>query len=101
MTEGTPITVYQYPDDNDPIVKQVKRLAFRAGKSFNKDRDKYLKARTALKQYMGRLNFQELVDWQSCLMLDRRYNPATGQGGYIAVATRIVNETAYDLIKGV
>ena len=89
--------IYEYPDDNDPIVKRVKHLASRVGRSFY-DEEKYNNHFTKLKNYLQTLDSGRLRYWASIMLIDPKYCGATGAGAYIAVASRVVNELSRELL---
>ena len=96
------ITEYVYPDDSDPEVKKVKGLASRIARAERKmcnPTEKTVKIRRQLRDYMSTLKWSRLFYWRDILMIDPRWCGATGAGAYIAVASRIVNETARAILK--
>ena len=97
-----PITEYHYPDDSDPDVKKVKMLASRIARhegQMCRVSAKSVKIRGRLRDYMSTLQWSRLFYWRDILMIDFRFCGATGTGAYIAVASRIVNETATAILK--
>ena len=84
---------YPYPNDD-----KLKRLAARCGRTLY-DREKHEKAGQKLYEYMQTLGTGELGYWLTIIMIDHRWNGATGQGGYWAVASRVVNETAERILR--
>lgn len=106
----TPLVEYRYPDDSDPEVAKVKRLASTAarleGRMQMSARDKlaeiqpkYNKSRAKLKAFMATLKWSRLFYWRDIILIDPRWCGASGTGAYIAVASRIVNETAAAILK--
>ena len=106
----TEIVQYRYPDDADPEVAKVKRLASSAARlegrmqsETNETRaklwPKYLKIRSQLRTYISDLKWSRLFYWRDIILIDPRWCGASGTGAYIAVASRIVNETAAAILK--
>ena len=100
----------QYPDDTDPEVAKVKKLASRSARLEGRLRgvapdkrktmeSQYAKSLTALKVFMSTLKWSRLFYWRDVLLIDPRWCGATGTGAYIAVASRLVNETATEILK--
>ena len=83
---------YGFPDAN---LAKVKRLAARAGRTFQPyDKDKHQAAKDKLRAAMKDLSMGELNVWATAIMIDHRWCGATGTGAYRAVASRLCNEAA-------
>ena len=106
----TPITLYRYPDDSNPEVKKVKRLASRAARlegriykaAYDKKAERHAQYETSLvklKTFMATLKWSSLFYWRGIILIDPRWCGASGTGAYIAVASRIVNQTAKAILK--
>ena len=95
---GTAMYAYAYPNDSDPEVRKVKRLAAKCGRAYNQP-EKFEKHKTKLREYLETLDSERLRYWAKVVMLDSRWCGATGQGGYWAVASRCVNEAAREIIR--
>lgn len=80
---GTAMYAYAYPDDSDPEVRKVKRLAAKCGRAYN-DAAKFEKHSTALREYLETLDSERLRYCAKVVMLDSRWCEATGQGAYMA-----------------
>ena len=93
-----PQYAYAYPDDNDPEVKQVKRLAAKCGRSYRKA-EKFEHHKAKLREFMETLDTERLKYWSDVLMLDSRFCGATGTGAYWSVASEQVNEVADELLR--
>ena len=86
-----------YPLIDDP---KLKRLAARAGRAFGRGNHRVeLRATQLLKVHLESLGSGELTHWSQVAMIDPRFNGATGQGGYWAAASRIVNELSMEILK--
>ena len=89
--------IFRYPDDSKEGVRKLKRLAARVGRTFH-DQEKHDKAKASLRAFMEDLGVGELHYWAGIAMIDGRWCGATGQGGFWAVASRVVNEIASELL---
>lgn len=87
------IQCYKFPDVNSEVVK----LASKVGRAFYKP-EKYQKALGKLRKHMQTLGLFELKYWAHVLLISPRYSGATGQGAYIAVASRVVNEVSSEIL---
>ena len=96
----TRIETYRYPQDEDsPEVKKMRKLAAQAGRSVavgasEKKIAQGKQARRKLDELMGTLSDERLLYWSQVLMIDPRWNGATGQGGFWAAGTEAVNQSA-------
>ena len=90
-------TAFEFPPDDDPEVKKVKRLAARCGRAY-RDEAKFGKLKAKLVEYMRTLDNDRLGYWAGVVMLDPRFCGATGTGAFWAVASRIVNEVAKEIL---
>lgn len=88
---------YGFPDAN---LAKVKRLAARAGRTFQPmQREKHRAAKDKLRAAMKDLSMGELNVWASAIVIDHRWNGTTGEGAYWAVASRLCNEAATDELR--
>ena len=94
----TPKYAYQYPNDADPEVREVKRLAAKVGRAYQQA-DKFEQHKTKLREYMEKLDTERLKYWAGVKMLDSRFCGATGEGAYWAVASKAVNDIARQLLS--
>ena len=96
--KGTANHWYAYPEDlfgrDDANVKEVKRAAARAGRSWPGGGAKHGKDLDALRRVLRGTDTGRLRYWAQVTMLDGRFCGATGTGAYWAVASRLVNEQA-------
>ena len=96
------ISLYDLPPpyglDDRPESKLLKKLAARVGRSLY-DKPKYDKFYKALTKYMNTLDTGSLRYWAKVVMIDHRWNGATGQGAFWAVASEAVNEIALSILK--
>ena len=76
--------------------EKVKRLAARCGRTLDKPKHKEEIAK--LSAHMATLGTGELRYWAKVVMISHLWNGATGEGGYWAVASRVVNEVAARLL---
>ena len=90
--------IYRYPDDEDPQVQKLKRLAARVGRTLY-EREKHETARGKLRAFMETLGVGELDYWRRVVMIDHRWSGATGQGAFWAVASGAVNDIAADILE--
>ena len=90
----TQILCYQFPDRSSRVVK----LASKVGRAFYKP-EKYNVELGKLERYMQSLDNGELLYWKDVLMIRPEFSGATGQGAYIAVASRVVNEVATSVLE--
>ena len=96
----TAIEMYRYPNDGDPEVKKLKRLAGRVGRTFVKrESEKCETATRKLKDFMVTLEIPRLLYWASVIMIDHRWCGATGANHFWAVASRVINETAVEILE--
>ena len=95
---GTAMYAYVYPNDSDPEVSKVKRLAAKCGRAYN-DAAKFEKHTAKLREYMQTLSSERLRYWSGVIMLDPRFCGATGQGGFWAAASEQVNQIAKDILR--
>ena len=93
-----PQYAYAYPDDNDPEVKQVKRLAAKCGRAY-RQAEKFEQHKAKLREFMQTLDKERLRYWAGVVMLDPRFCGATGTGAYWSVASEQVNEVAKELLR--
>ena len=91
---GSPSIYYHCPDQNDKVVK----LALSVGRVFYNE-DLYNKRYKKLYEHMQTLTAPELKKWSEVVMISPYFSGATGQGAYIAVASRIVNEIATEILQ--
>ena len=93
-----PQYAYAYPDDNDPEVKTVKRLAAKVGRAY-RQAEKFEQHKTKLREFMQTLDKERLRYWAKVIMLDARFCGATGEGAFWAVASEQVNQIAKELLQ--
>ena len=93
----TPKYAYAYPNDADPKVREVKRLAAKVGRA-HQQADKFEQHKTKLREFMQTLDKERLEYWAKVVMLDSRFCGATGTGAYWAVASKQVNDIAKELL---
>ena len=92
--------VMRFPsEDTHPGFNRLKTLAAKVGRSFY-DPGAHEKARTALYTYMATLPYGQLPYYAHLVMLVRPTvrAGATGEGAFWAVASRVVNEIAQELL---
>ena len=77
---------------------EFKRLAARVGRTFYQP-DKHRVAIGKLRSYMSILEVFKLRFWAQVPMIDYRWSGATGKGAFWAVASRVVNELAFEILK--
>lgn len=94
LRQWTHIDYYQYPDQSDPLIK----LASAVGRAFY-DKEKYGKNLAELKKHMAELSTAKLLYWKDVLLIRPEWDGASGTGAYIAVASRVVNEIATELLQ--
>ena len=108
LRQGTPLHRYAYPEDlypGDPDVARVTRVALRCGRTWPRpgggDREKHARAKakharalSALDAALARCPVPVVRFFAQVVMVDGRFDGATGTGAYIAVASRLVNERA-------
>ena len=82
----TPKYAYAYPNDSEPEVRQVKRLAAKCGRSY-RQAERFEKNKAKLREFMETLDKERLKYWRDVIMLDSRFCGATGEGVYWAVAS--------------
>ena len=93
------IRVYQYPTEEQfPNTDLIKKKAQRVGRTLGEPA-KYEKAVDALRKVLNEQDSAHLRYWAQCLMLDPRWCGATGQGGYWAHATVMVNRLSQEIIQ--
>ena len=98
---GTKMVSMVFPKESDsPEVKKLLRLAGTAGRSFYNE-PKYKKHTQKLYDFMQTVDTGRLRYWAGVVMLR---NPtaeagATGTGAFWAVASRIVNEIAVEILQ--
>ena len=100
---GTPIGTYRYPEavfgTDDPNVRAVVKTAA-AGRSWKGSRaggkrtGKYRSSLAKLVEILRGTDTARLRYWAGVAMIDPRWCGGTGEGGYWAVASRLVNEQA-------
>ena len=102
IQNGTPISSYQYPDQKDPLIK----IASSAGKTYpntlyptSEQCEKHLKEIEKVKKHMLNLDTGKLRYWADVILIRPEWCGASGTGAYIAVASRIVNEVAIEILK--
>lgn len=83
---------------NTPEAQHIKRLAAKCGRTIYKG-EKHAKAREKLLVAMTALDVPALRYWATVVMIDNRYNGATGQGGFWAAASACCNELASAALK--
>lgn len=83
--------IYDLPDDG-PATRRIKLLAARCGRQLR--RGGHAAAFTRLVDVMAALPRAEAVWWSRVVMIDHRWQGATGQGGYWAAASAACNEAA-------
>lgn len=95
-----PLLRYRFPLDSDaPEVKRFRSLAAQSGRALARGasasvRTKAAQARAKLAESMAGLDVPRLRYWAELVMIDGRWNGATGEGGYWAAGTAAVNEAA-------
>ena len=82
---------YRYPDPADPLTSRLKRLAARAARATG---TRAARAHAALSDCLRDVDDRRLRWAETVLMLDPRWNGATGEGGYWALATEILSRAA-------
>lgn len=102
IQNGMPISYYQYPNQKDPLI----RIASRAGKTYpntlypsREQIELHLKEIEKVRKHMHKLDTGKLRYWAGVILIRPEWCGATGTGGYIAVASRIVNEVAIKILK--
>lgn len=93
-----PQYAYTFPDDTDPEVQKLKRLAARVGRAYQQSA-KFEQTKAKLFEYMQTLKTERLRYWAKVVMLDPRFSGATGAGAYWAVASEQVKELARDILR--
>ena len=85
---------YRYPDDDPPWAgcEPVKRHAAKAARG--RTHEIRQRAEERLADALRELATPDLRLWCEVVMIDHRWQGATGHGGYWAAASRIVNEVA-------
>lgn len=88
----------RYPDDPPawPGCEEVKRHAAKAARA--RTDEARAKAEERLREALGELDGDAIRLWASAVMIDRRWNGATGCGGYWAKASEICNRAARSLL---
>ena len=109
LRQGTPLRQYAYPEDlypGDADVARVKRAALRCGRTWprpggggKEKHAKALEALEALDKALARCSVPQVRYFAQATLIDGRFNGATGEGAYIAVASRLVNERARAELK--
>ena len=102
LKHGTPISIYKYPDQEDPLIK----IASSAAKTYpntlyptSEQCENHLKAIEKVKKHMLNLDTGKLRYWAGVILIRPEWCGASGTGAYIAVASRIVNEIAIEILK--
>ena len=75
------------------ITPKVKRAAAKCGRTFYR-REEHEAARGKLRALLEKEDVPSLRWYAKVVMIDDRWNGATGEGGYWAVASRCLNEDA-------
>ena len=87
-----PLTADEFPE-----VAQVKRIAARYARAHtNSVKDE---CRAKLRQLMEGFHLGKLNRCRTVVMIDHRWQGATGAGGYWAVASELVNEVASEILR--
>ena len=90
-----PAAPYAYPCDSDPSTRRIKRIAAKCGRAFGRrDRVELERQFGRLVEAMRALPRSEIVYWRHIVMIDGRWQGATGQGAYWAVASEAANRAA-------
>ena len=92
------IDIYEFPDLAYDENKKLVGFASTAGKNYY-HLEKYEKAYAKLYDFMKNLTIPRLNYWAKIQMIDPRWCGATGTGAYWAVASRIVNEIAQEILS--
>lgn len=91
--DGPPL----FPDKDWPRYADVKRIGAKCGRAKTQaDEDKW---RGKLREVMREMDMGGLNYWATVVMLDHRFQGATGLGAFWAVASRIVNEVAREVLR--
>ena len=88
--------IYEYPDDDNADVKAIKRLAAKCGRNIRKPAwDGHFEK---LQARLAELESHEVLWWARVVMIDHRWQGATGQGGYWAAASDACNRAAWRVL---
>ena len=101
LAHGTRIPVMSFPtEETHPGFDKLKRLAARVGRTFY-EAEKHAKAKVKLYEYMQTLPIGQMFYYEQLTMLVNvpPHAGATGQGAFWAVASHIVNETAFRIMQ--
>ena len=95
----TPIRLYRYPDDAPawPGCAEVKKQAARYARARNEDRR--AKAWADLVLALDGLDNDALGLWAEVVMIDGRFQAATGAGGFWSMASDAVNRAAKRILE--
>lgn len=84
---------YRFPEELGwPGTKDVKKWAAKAGRARTQEEADAAEAK--LRDVLAALDDHTLILWADVVMIDPRFQGATGQGGYWAKASEAVNRMA-------
>ena len=96
--EGTPILRYSFPKELGwPRADEIVAAAGRVVRAKNGSVKK--KAERRLHELLEAVPRWALLRWSLVPMIDDRFQGATGEGGYIAKASALVNRMARDIMN--